>query len=207
MSTKVTSNHWKPSHMAHPRKDQLIAVASDLFNRYGYHQAGVDMIMRQSGVSKTTLYKYFPTKEDLILDILKRRSDDFMERVHRRLETTHATSSVPKSHAAITVILDVFEEWIRGSAFFGCNFARASAEYGDPEHAIYIHACAHKDRVETLLASVLTELAPEDAKRAARQIMLVIDGAITTAQVRGCREIMDEARQLVSMILVQFSPI
>jgi AcrR family transcriptional regulator len=33
------------------------------------------MIMRESGVSKTPLYKYFPSKEDLVLEVLKLRSE------------------------------------------------------------------------------------------------------------------------------------
>ena len=67
--------------MQQPRKERLIGVAAALFNRLGYHQCGVDEIMHQSGVSKTTLYKHFPTKEHLILEVLQRRSNAFFAEV------------------------------------------------------------------------------------------------------------------------------
>ncbi|MFX8731425.1 TetR/AcrR family transcriptional regulator, partial [Acinetobacter baumannii] len=117
-----------------PRREHLIEVAHALFNRYGFHQAGIDMIMRESGVSKTTLYKYFPSKEDLVLEVLKLRSARILGGMEQRLNSLLAAKPDATVKARIGAILDVIEEWIDGSAFFGCNFVRAAAEYAEADH-------------------------------------------------------------------------
>ena len=48
------------------KKGHLVDVAIEMFNRYGYHAVGVDSIIAEAGVAKTTLYRHFETKELLI---------------------------------------------------------------------------------------------------------------------------------------------
>ena len=50
--------------------DQVIAGARDVFMREGYEGASVDTIARDAGVSKATLYSYFPDKQHLFLAVL-----------------------------------------------------------------------------------------------------------------------------------------
>lgn len=187
--------------MAQPRKDHLVVVAAGLFNRLGYHQCGVDEIMRRSGVSKTTLYKHFPTKEHLILEVMRRRSEVFFVEVSDRLEAHRAAAPDAAPHSRIEVILDIVDEWINGGDFFGCNFVRAVAEYGDRDDPIHRHAAHHKDRLQQVFADLLCDLPQTQQESAAEQVMLVLDGAITTAQVRGRTDVIDVARKMVSLLL------
>ncbi|MGR3323769.1 MAG: TetR/AcrR family transcriptional regulator [Pseudooceanicola sp.] len=63
--------------------DQVLEGARDVFLAEGYEGAGVDQIARRSGVSKATLYSYFPDKRLLFLEVAKREclrlSDDATE--------------------------------------------------------------------------------------------------------------------------------
>lgn len=190
--------------MVQPRREHLVSTASELFNRLGYHQCGVDEIMRLSGVSKTTLYKHFPSKEDLILEVLRRRSGLFLEQVRTRIEVRRRRDPSAPHHALIGEIFDILDEWIGGGSFFGCNFVKAATEYGNAEDPIHAHAVGHKSRVKAIIIELLREVPGPERDGVAEQIMIVIDGAITTAQVRGRDDAIHNARVIVAGILVRF---
>ncbi|MCY1442671.1 Bacterial regulatory protein, tetR family [compost metagenome] len=48
------------------KKLQVIHTAIDLFNLYGFHNTGVDLIAKESKIPKATFYNYFHSKERLI---------------------------------------------------------------------------------------------------------------------------------------------
>src|ERR1700754_3745652 len=49
------------------KRDEMVKYAYDLFYRNGFHATGVDTIIGGTGISKRTLYKYFTSKEGLII--------------------------------------------------------------------------------------------------------------------------------------------
>ena len=63
--------------MATSRREQLVETALTVFNRDGYHAAGIDRILAEAGVAKMTLYNHFRSKDDLILAALRRRDEGF----------------------------------------------------------------------------------------------------------------------------------
>ena len=62
-----------PAHVIkHGRKwDQVLEGARKVFLRDGFEGASVDDIVREAGVSKATLYSYFPDKRLLFLEVAK----------------------------------------------------------------------------------------------------------------------------------------
>ena len=52
------------------RLTKILDAATELFLRVGYEQASIDAILVQSGGSKSTLYAYFPTKQDLFRSVI-----------------------------------------------------------------------------------------------------------------------------------------
>ena len=46
---------------------ELTAVAQDLFLEHGYEQTTVDQIAAAAGMSKRTFFRYFPSKDDLVI--------------------------------------------------------------------------------------------------------------------------------------------
>ena len=48
------------------KKLKVIHSAVDLFNLYGFHNTGVDLIAKETKIPKATLYNYFHSKEKLI---------------------------------------------------------------------------------------------------------------------------------------------
>ena len=69
--------------------DQVLTGARDVFLRDGFEGASVDDIARAAGVSKATLYSYFPDKRLLFMEMAKvecaRQADHVMDTVDLEL--------------------------------------------------------------------------------------------------------------------------
>jgi len=194
-----------------PRKQHLIETALTLFNQYGYHATGIDLILAESGVSKATLYKHFRSKEALILAVLQLRHEQVMTKLQMAIDDNKKTqvkhnltdhqstkSTVNKTASEnILVIFDDLNDWFNSETFFGCNFINVSAEYADPNHPINLFAAKHKQAVVDIIA---TQLAEQESHKA-DQIGLLIEGAIVMAHTRGIKQsallAKEMARQLI----------
>ncbi len=166
--------------MASAKRDQLIDTALELFNRDGYRATGIDKILAESGVAKMTLYNHFASKDALILAALERRDarwrDWFRHAVERRAET-------PRGR--LLAVFDALEEWFAQPDFQGCMFMRAASEYCGCDHPIHAVAAEHQ---RLLLAELRDLAAAAGAKRPAklaREILLLVMGAIVATQVNG----------------------
>ncbi|MCR8694368.1 TetR/AcrR family transcriptional regulator [Rhodococcus pyridinivorans] len=58
-------------------RDKLVDIAAELFYANGVRAVGVDEVVRRAGVAKASLYRWFPSKDDLVLAVLQRRDGDF----------------------------------------------------------------------------------------------------------------------------------
>src|ERR1700683_2590799 len=68
------TNTGKPSPVASESgRERVSRAAYELFSRDGTQAVGVDAVIARAGTAKMTLYRNFPSKDDLILDFLRRR--------------------------------------------------------------------------------------------------------------------------------------
>jgi AcrR family transcriptional regulator len=185
-----------------PRKDQLLQTAFELFNRQGYHATGIDQILAESGVAKATLYKYFPSKEDLILAVLERRHQQLSALMQSNLEDKIGFERV-------YAVFESFDAWFHSEDFQGCNYIHASAEYADAGHPIHLYAAEHKRWLKTLLQASLTAQPPDlpeaVAETLAEQLLMLLDGATVAAQLRGRLTAARLARQAAEALLTLVS--
>lgn len=162
--------------MSQNKRDELIRKSLKLFYQNGFHATGMDLVAKETGVSKTSIYKHFRTKEDLILATLRLRDENFRNRLFRRMDELADT---PRGQ--LLAMFDALAEWFREPGFQGCMFIKAAAEFQDPDHPINVQSMEHK----RLLLSHITELcraaAVPDSEAAARQLMILKEGAIVLA--------------------------
>ena len=166
--------------MAASRRDQLIDTALDLFNRNGYHATGIDRILAESGVAKMTLYNHFGSKDALIEAALTTRDARwrawFRDAVARRAET-------PRGR--LLAVFDALDEWFDRPDFHGCMFIRAAGEYTDPDDPIHAAAATHQRLVLAELRDLAAAAGARRPARLARELMLMVLGAIVATQVSG----------------------
>lgn len=181
-----------------PRKQHLIDTAFRLFNEHGYHATGIDWILSESGVSKATLYKHFPSKEALILAVLNQRHQQLLSTLDDWL------ANAPADEGVVSVF-DVLGKWFNSRDFYGCNFIRASGEYsrrGDPIHQF---ASQHKCRVMQLLARHLEASSPPVSGELAEDLLLLMDGAIVAAHTRGDKQAATRAKNIARQLIASAS--
>jgi AcrR family transcriptional regulator len=70
-SVGFTSHRLEPQSVrGRARLNRILEAATELFLKVGYEQTSIDAILLKSGGSKSTLYAYFPTKQDLFRSVI-----------------------------------------------------------------------------------------------------------------------------------------
>ena len=162
------------------KRDELVQKALKIFYRNGFHATGMDMLAVETGISKTSMYKHFRTKEDLILAALRLRDENFRNWLIRRIEELGKT---PEQQ--LIVLFDALGEWFAQPEYRGCMFIKASAEYqeaGDPIHA---QAAEHKRLLFNHFKKLAKKAGATRPGILARQLLLLKEGAVVTAHL-GC---------------------
>ena len=163
--------------MAKQPREHLISTARKLFHQYGFHATGIDKILAESGVAKNTLYRHFKSKEELILASLRKQDEEFRNWLMREVESRN--SAVER----LLAVFDVYEEWSRTPAFFGCMFINASAEFADADSPIHAFCKEHKRLVTRYIQDLANNANISASERLATYWTLLLDGAIISTQV------------------------
>ena len=179
------------------KRDELVQKALKAFYRNGFHATGMDKLVEDTGISKTSMYKHFRTKEDLILAVLRLRDEQFRNWLYRRMEELAVT---PKEQ--LIAMFDALEEWFAEPGYKGCMFIKASSEYQEASHPIHKQAADHKRFLEQHMSDLAKKAGLDDPNTIARQLLLLKEGAIVTANLghtdHPAREAKAAARQLLN---------
>jgi AcrR family transcriptional regulator len=153
-------------------RERILETADRLFYDQGIRAVGVDTVAAEIGISKRTLYNYFPSKDELIVAYLQ-----------RRLRPTPPSDLPPAEQ-----ILGNFERLERTfsiGVFRGCPFVNAVAEIKQSSHAANKVAFAFKEQRRLWFRDLLVKLDVKDPDTLALQLQILADGAIAAALVRG----------------------
>lgn len=161
------------------KRDELVQKALEAFYRNGFHATGMDMLAKESGISKTSMYNHFRTKEDLILAVLRLRDEKFRNWLYRRM-----AELAPTPCEQLIAMFDALGEWFRAPEFKGCMFIKASSEFQDPIHPINKHCADHKQMIENHLTGLAGAAGLTQPKELVQKLMLLKEGAIVCAQLQ-----------------------
>jgi AcrR family transcriptional regulator len=169
-------------------QERILETADRLFYGQGIRAVGVDTIAAEIGISKRTLYNYFPSKDELIVAYLSRRLQP----------------AAPSNLPPVQQILGNFERLERTFAsgvFRGCPFVNAVAELKEPAHAANKIALAFKEQRRIWFRDLLIRLEVDDPDTLALQLQLLVDGAIAAALVRGDPKVAGTASKAACILL------
>jgi AcrR family transcriptional regulator len=190
---------------ARPKSDareRIVNAACELFFKQGYHSTSVDQVIAAAGVSKPTVYHYFPTKEDLCVGYLEERT----QREFDMMDASFKNLTTPKER--YSAIIQHVKKRIKSWEYRGCGFMNMLAEIPDPNSPIVAISKRYIDANRDLIVSVVQELKDSsaeyshlDVKAVADAYYLLIAGAISTCQE--CRENwpIDRAIESVEVLL------
>ncbi|WP_020406977.1 TetR/AcrR family transcriptional regulator [Hahella ganghwensis] len=186
--------------MTASRREHLLQTALQLFNEHGFNATGIDRVQAASGVSKTTMYKHFKSKDELIQAVLELRQKEFDQWLRRRVDEVTIDRYPEHPAGKILALFDILDEWFNSENFFGCNFINASAEFCQKSHPI--HRMASQCKLSML--EFITQLLPPETdqpEELARDICLLIDGAIVSAHTACAKEAARRAKNILLMLL------
>ena len=153
-------------------QERILETAGRLFYGQGIRAVGVDTIAAEIGISKRTLYNYFPSKDELVVAYLSRHC------------IPPKTSEKPLLEQ-ILYMFDRLERWFASDTFRGCPFVNAIAELSDATHPGTQLAVAYKERRRLWVRDALSRLNVADPDALSTQIAILAEGAIIAALVRG----------------------
>jgi AcrR family transcriptional regulator len=178
------------------KRDELVGKALGIFYSNGFHATGMDRLVEETGISKTSIYKHFRSKEALILATLQLRDQQFRDWLFRRMA---ALGGTPREQ--LLAVFDALGEWCREPGFRGCLFVKAVAEFQEPDDPIHAQAAAHKALLLEHFRNLAAAAGAVDPALLARQLLILKEGAIVAAQVEGCREAAAQAKAAAATLL------
>lgn len=175
--------------------EKIAESALSLFYRQGYHATGVEQLSQVAGVTKKTLYRYFPSKEQLVEAALQRRDVEFLARLQQALAAAPAEQR-PQAY------VEFIAAWAQEADFHGCAFINAAAEYAAPSERPHVLAKAHKEALLARLVEVCTAAGLAQPVLVAHQLFLIGEGLIVACQVNGVQaSTLEAARQMVAWLV------
>ncbi len=170
-------------------QERILEAADRLFYRQGIRAVGVDTIADEIGISKRTLYNYYPSKDALIAAYMS-----------RRLVTLEITDRPPLDQ--ILGAFDGLDRSIAAKRFRGCAFVNAVTELGEGTPEAHKLAITFKENRRLWFRELLSRLGVEDEDRLATQLAILLDGAIATALVRGNSAMTGAAKEAAALLIV-----
>ena len=151
-------------------RERILQTAHDLFYLEGVRATGVDRVIAESGVTKVTLYRHYPSKNDLILAFLDYRHERWM---------AWFDAALRRHGDDVAALAPALREWFAHPQFRGCAFINTVAELGPALPAAGERARAHKRAMQARIADLLPDARAREAR--GRMLAVAVDGAFGRA--------------------------
>jgi len=163
---------------AEDKKAEIVKWAFDRFYEGGFHATGIDSVMADSGISKRTLYKYFPSKEELIEAVLDYYAAWVM---HELFDPVMAASDDPRRQ--IIAFFDIRKAMIDESPTRGCLGMKASQEFAGKHQGIAKLGRSAASQVERRLVEMCEQAGFAEPQSLGKQLNVLFQGALLLSHV------------------------
>ncbi|HJT07176.1 MAG TPA: TetR/AcrR family transcriptional regulator [Stellaceae bacterium] len=163
-----------------PARERILAVASDLFYRQGIRSVGVDEVVAAAGVAKMSLYRSFPSKDELAAAYLEAVD----ERYWRWWDEIAARHPQAPREQLRELFLSLAKRTTRAD-WRGCPFTNAATEFPEIGHPARAVAEANKHELRRRLVDLCRAIEAQEPAALADQLVLLFEGAYTSAQTFG----------------------
>ena len=188
-------------HDAGDLREKILETASTLFYRRGVRAVGVDLVVAEAGVAKTSLYRHFRTKDDLVAAFLAREDEDFWG-TWDRVADTHKDDA----RAELDAHLEWIGERVGRPNYRGCPQINVAAEFPEADHPARKVAAAHKLELRHRLKGIAERLGVGRPDELAGQLALLINGAFVSSQMLEAGEAIPLLRQAAHALLAASGP-
>lgn len=180
-------------------REKILTTAEQLIYQNGIHAMGMDLLVKTSGVARKSIYRHFSNKEDVASAALNGRDERWMQ----WFRTESDKGETPQDR--ILNMFTVLKSWFESEGFRGCAFINTAGEVGDPDDPVRLIAKVHKQKLLDYALELSGQLNTGHAEELARQLLILMEGAITVTYVMGDRDAADNARDVAKVLLERVS--
>ena len=169
----MTTGTQAPRRRKSEPRDRLLRTATEVFYAKGIHAVGVEEIVERAQITRSTLYRHFPGKEELVVAYLQTASQ------FERDGLTSVLTPEQSPEDAVRAVARAIVGQIANPAFRGCAFLNAAAEYPDVDHPVHRAILDHRAWFADLARTLFHAVAPESSEESAGLFVMLRDGAMT----------------------------
>jgi AcrR family transcriptional regulator len=159
---------------------RILDTVDRLFYEEGIRAVGVHRVVDEARVTRVTLYRHFPAKDDLVVAYLRKRADSDRRQVWQVLDAHIGDPRGALRDLARHLVETGFENLHRG-----CPFINAAAEFSDPDHPARRAVTEHRRWVTEVMADLLRDAGEPQPAETARLLMMLRTGAVVAAALDG----------------------
>jgi AcrR family transcriptional regulator len=152
----------------------VIDTASRLFYKQGYANTGINQIIEESGVVKSSVYTAFRTKEDILMAYLEKTGAE----TDRALQAAADEKDMPEEK--VLAVFDFLIGLVQQDGYYGCQFQNIISEIPLDAERVIQQIQKQKDNVRRLFVNILE---PAGKAELADQMYLLFDGALIANKV------------------------
>jgi AcrR family transcriptional regulator len=185
-------------------RERLIAVTIELVYRHGFGAVGIDQVIAAAGVTKTTFYKHFESRDELLVATVQRQ-DEWESRAWADAVRRIAPDEPARQ---LLAMFDVMDLWFNSPDFRGCVFMSAATEYPNPNDPIHRAASAYKRRGRDRFrdSAVAAGATRETAETFADCYAALVEGAFVMRQTQGRNDAARAVRPAVEHLIETMLP-
>ena len=157
--------------------ERIRASARELFYREGIRAVGVDEIVNRAGVTKPSLYRAFPSKDDLAAAYLSDYDREFWPRFEKP-----GGKNQPDARAQVLAYIRELANRAVKDGYRGCGLSNAAVEYPGHTHPARLVAETHKKALRQRLRELAAEMGAREPRMLGDALMLLIEGVYVTGQ-------------------------
>jgi AcrR family transcriptional regulator len=167
----TSTDQVKPPRPSKARA-RLVQAASELFYSDGIRNVSIEQVLDAAHVTRSTLYRYFDTKDDLVFAYLEREDQGIQARF------AEAAAAVSTPDELLQLVVGAITHDVCGPGFRGCPFMNAAIEYPESDHQVRTAVKGHRSWFFESVRAVLMSARHPDPDRAGRALVLLRDGSM-----------------------------
>jgi AcrR family transcriptional regulator len=185
-------------------RERLVAAAIELFYRRGFAAVGIDQVIAAAGVTKTTFYNHFESKDDLMVAAVQRRDEWESQAWDRAVRKIAGDDPAGQ----LLAMLEVMDLWFNDPDFHGCMFMNTAAEFPNPHDPVHQAAAAHRKRTRDHFRNLARAAGAEStaAETFADCFTALLEGALVMRQTQGRNDAARVVRPAVEQLVSAYLP-
>jgi AcrR family transcriptional regulator len=188
----------KRSPPAEQPRERILSTAYYLFCHEGVRAVGIDRIISEAGVAKVTLYRHFPSKDDLALAVIERRKQRWTWGWIDREMRARADDPVSQ----LLAVFDILDGWFHRKDYESCLFIGVLREFAETNSPLLDASRDALADVRKMIAGPAKEAKIRDSDAFAFNWQVLMSGSIVCADM-GDLDAAKRARHTGELVLEQ----